>query len=100
MSEHNQFHREWDSRRNFSKHFWSFCRQRLSRYKNTGSEQKNQRRKGQVVVEYVLLLIIAVSIAGLVLKGCVSRKQDEAGVVIQFWDEMLNVVGADEADEP
>lgn len=51
-------------------------------------------------MEYILLLVVAVAIAGLVLKGCVSRNEDQAGVLIQVWDEMLHIIGADHADEP
>ncbi len=74
--------------------------QNLSQPKTTDLPKKNQPRRGQVVVEYVLLLVIAVGIAGLTLKSCVSRNEDEAGVVVQFWSDVLDFIGADEADEP
>jgi hypothetical protein len=52
------------------------------------------------VVEYVLLLILAVFIASLTMRSCVSRQEDQAGVVIQFWDDMMKIIGGDLADEP
>ncbi len=53
-----------------------------------------------MVVEYVMLLIIAVAISSLVMKGCVSRNESDAGVIIQFWDQVLKMIGEDFADEP
>ncbi len=81
-------------------HVRSFCRPRLSLSKITGKEVRNQLRRGQVVVEYVLLLVVAVAIFGLAMKSCVSRQEDDAGVVIQFWDDMIKILGSDFADEP
>ncbi|MGE3973767.1 MAG: hypothetical protein AB7F59_04495 [Bdellovibrionales bacterium] len=54
---------------------------------------------GQIVVEYVMLMIVAIAIASLMMRGCVSRQQDQAGMMIQLWDKMLLVIGEDTADE-
>jgi hypothetical protein len=95
MFEHNRAHRE-QGRRTLG----FLVRWNLSLNKITEDAQKRQRRSGQVVVEYVLLLVIAVGIAGLVLRGCVSRNENQAGVVIQLWDQMLKFIGSDIPDEP
>ncbi len=57
----------------------------------------NQR--GQIVVEYVLLLIIAVALAYLLISKMVSRNPDNPGFFVTKWQSMLTVIGADQADE-
>jgi hypothetical protein len=94
MSEHNQIHLELDRRRNFSDHSDS------SLLKVTEVTKKRQRWLGQVVVEYVFLLIFAVMIASLAVKGCVKRSEDEPGSVIVYWDGLLKTIGKDLSDEP
>jgi len=46
-----------------------------------------------------MLMIVAVAISALLMRGCVSRQQDQAGMMIQLWDTMLRVIGSDTADE-
>jgi hypothetical protein len=55
---------------------------------------KNQ--SGQVVLEYVLILIVAASIAALLTKGLVSREGDNPGVIMSKWNEILKMIGQDE----
>lgn len=98
MCEHNRVQYYLESLKNRLN--FVLNRQNLPHKNNTDIAKNGQRRRGQVVVEYVLLLVIAVGIAGLVMRSCVSRNEDQAGVIIQFWDEMLRVIGSDEADEP
>lgn len=57
----------------------------------------NQR--GQIVVEYVLLLIIAVSLAYLLVSQMVSRNHDSPGFLVAKWQNILNVIGADMPDK-
>ena len=54
---------------------------------------------GQVVVEYVLLLIIAVSIAMLITSLMVSRNPESPGFLIKTWRGMLDTMGSDPADD-
>lgn len=58
---------------------------------------KNNR--GQVVVEYVLLLVIAVAVAALITKELVRRDPDSPGVLIKKWDDILKEVGNDLPDK-
>lgn len=51
-------------------------------------------QKGQVVVEYVLLLIVLVSVASILVKGLVGRT-GEPGVVIQTWSGLLTTIAQD-----
>jgi hypothetical protein len=65
----------------------------MSRLKN---QRKNQR--GQVVIEYVLLLVVGVAIAAIITKTMVSRSPDSQGFLIVKWAQILTVVGADYPD--
>jgi uncharacterized protein (UPF0333 family) len=51
--------------------------------------------KGQVVIEYVLLLIVAVLVALLITKFMVSRNPDEPGVVVDKWNKINRAIGDD-----
>jgi len=53
----------------------------------------NQR--GQIVVEYVLLLVLAVGLAILLTKQLVSRDPDNGGILTVKWDAILKVIGND-----
>lgn len=55
-------------------------------------------RKGQIVVEYVLLLVIAVGLAALLVSQLVSRNPDEPGIVVSKWQAILKVIGDDVPD--
>lgn len=57
----------------------------------------NQR--GQVIVEYVLLLVIAVSLAALLVSRLVSRNPESPGVLVVKWHSILKVVGDDMPDQ-
>lgn len=56
-------------------------------------------KKGQVVVEYVLLLVIAVSLAYLLVSELASRNSDNAGFLVAKWNRILEVVGDDMPDK-
>jgi uncharacterized protein (UPF0333 family) len=56
-------------------------------------------QKGQVVVEYVLLLIIAVSIAYLLVSQLASRNPDDSGILVTKWHRVLEVIGNDSSDK-
>ena len=64
---------------------------------------KKYRRQisGQIVVEYILLLIIAVGIALLITNTMVSRNPESPGFLISKWYKIINLIGADpvESDE-
>ncbi len=58
------------------------------------------RGSGQVVVEYVLLLVVVVSLAFFVTKQLVSRSVDEPGIITQKWCKILEGIGQDLPEEP
>jgi len=55
--------------------------------------------RGQIVIEYVLLLIIAVSIALLITSLLVSRDPDNPGFLINKWSQIINLIGNDPVEE-
>lgn len=57
---------------------------------------------GQVVLEYLLLMVVAVSIAALLTQALVKRSTDESGqgMIIKSWNKMLGVIGNDLPDCP
>lgn len=58
-----------------------------------------RRQSGQIVVEYVLLLLVAVGVATLITKLLVSRNPEDPGVVTGAWSRVINAVGKDKADD-
>ncbi|MBO9667559.1 MAG: hypothetical protein J7501_12190 [Bdellovibrio sp.] len=54
--------------------------------------------RGQIVVEYVLLLVVAVGLAALLVSQLVSRNADDPGVLTLKWHELLKTVGDDLPD--
>lgn len=58
-----------------------------------------RNQKGQVVVEYVLLLVIAVSLAYLLVSQLSSRNSDKPGLFTTQWYNMMNVIGVDVPDK-
>ena len=57
--------------------------------------KKNNR--GQILVEYLLLLVISVACATLLTKKLISRG-DTPGIIINQWDRILKVIGNDLPD--
>jgi len=56
-------------------------------------------RRGQVIVEYVLLMVIAVAVAALLTRELVSRDQESPGVLVQKWNDILKTIGEDIPDK-
>jgi len=55
-------------------------------------------KKGQIVVEYVLLLVIAVSLSAFLVSQLVSRNPDEPGILVAKWHAIMKVIGDDLPD--
>jgi hypothetical protein len=55
-------------------------------------------QKGQIVVEYVLLMVIAVGVAALLISQLVDRDPDAPGVLVAKWHQVLQTVGNDIPD--
>ena len=66
----------------------------------TCKQNKPLGQGGQIIVEYVLLMIIAVSIAALITSLMVSRNQSNTGFLILKWNEIIRTIGADDIEDP
>lgn len=55
---------------------------------------------GQIVVEYVLLLSIAVALAILITNLMVSRNPTNPGFLVSKWEQIINLIGSDIPDDP
>ncbi len=55
--------------------------------------------RGQVVVEYILLLVISVTLALLITRVMVGRDPGNPGFVISAWNAMVQEIGDDKADD-
>ena len=54
---------------------------------------------GQIIVEYILLLVFAVSMAVLIMDQLVSRNENQPGLVTRKWSAIIQAVGVDFADD-
>jgi len=54
---------------------------------------------GQIVLEYVLLLVIGVSMAMLITSTMVSRNENSPGFLVKKWFEIIKTIGEDPADD-
>lgn len=62
------------------------------------SSRPLNNNRGQIVLEYILLMLVAITIAVLITKQLVGRNPDNPGVVIQKWSQITQVIGADQSD--
>lgn len=58
----------------------------------------NRPQSGQVVIEYVLLLVIAASLAALIVRQLASRG-DDPGVLVRKWSQIQSEIGKDLPDK-
>lgn len=64
---------------------------------------KNLRNQsGQILVEYILLLLIAVSCAMILTTALVGRRADvdNSGILIKSWHKIITAIGNDIPDCP
>lgn len=47
------------------------------------------------MVEYVLLLVVAVGLSALLVSSLISRNADEPGVLVAKWHAIMKVIGDD-----
>ena len=57
------------------------------------------KQRGQVAVEYILLVSVAVIVALIITTTMVSRESGNEGFLIKAWRVMLDTLGADKADD-
>lgn len=50
---------------------------------------------GQIVLEYILLLVISVAAATYMTKRLVGRNPDDPGVITTAWSQINSTIGSD-----
>ncbi len=55
--------------------------------------------KGQLIIEYVLLLAMAAVISGIIVSKLASRDTAEPGAIITGWSKITQSIGNDKVDE-
>jgi hypothetical protein len=68
------------------------------RLRQEGRRGRLNNQGGQVVVEYVLLLIAVVAIAALITRLVVSRDPEAPGFLISKWVKIVEVIATDVND--
>lgn len=58
-----------------------------------------RNRRGQIVVEYILLLVIGVTVAAVLVRGLASRSETNPGVVVKRWKDIQQEIGNDLIDK-
>lgn len=67
--------------------------------KNSSRQTILLGQRGQIVVEYVLLLVIGVGVAALITTTMVSRSPDNPGFLVKKWFEIIKFIGEDTSDD-
>lgn len=65
------------------------------------SKKRNSptQASGQIVVEYVLLLLFSVVFAVTIMNGVVSRDPESPGFLVQKWRSLIDFIAEDIPDE-
>jgi len=56
-------------------------------------------KRGQIIVEYILLLVVAVSVAILITNRLVSRNPNSPGIMVGKWRAIIQEIGKDTPDD-
>lgn len=71
----------------------------MQKKKDSSSHSILRNRRGQIVVEYVLLLVVGVGLAILITSTMVSRNPDSPGFLVKKWYDIIQTIGKDTADD-
>ena len=50
---------------------------------------------GQIFLEYILLVLVMVTVGGIIVKGLINRDPDNQGALIKQWSRVLTLIGED-----
>lgn len=63
-----------------------------------GRQDKHASQRGQIVFEFILLMVISITIATMVSKKMVSRDPGDPGFLTGAWARMSQAIGSDIVD--
>lgn len=81
--------------------FWVQCQNpRSSGLINPKFKDKKEAQKGQLVIEYVLLLTVVSLLASQIIRLMIGQgaTPDEQGLVVQKWSSVITSIAADIID--
>lgn len=55
--------------------------------------------KGQVLLEYILLLVVTLAIAAMILRILVRKDPDEPGALLTRWNAIIKAIGEDDPNK-
>ncbi|MFN9067146.1 MAG: hypothetical protein ACK5V3_07950 [Bdellovibrionales bacterium] len=58
-----------------------------------------RRQAGQVVIEYVLLIVVMAGIGAFLVRSFASRDIDEPGLLVAKWNQILQFVAQDNPED-
>ena len=64
-----------------------------------GPTKRLRQQSGQVVIEYMLLLVLVTSLGAVMIKGLVSRSADEPGLLVAKWHSIIKTIADDNPEE-
>jgi hypothetical protein len=56
-------------------------------------------QSGQVVIEYVLLMVLMAGIGAFIVRNFVSRNVEEPGILVAKWNQILEVIATDNPED-
>lgn len=59
-----------------------------------------KRESGQVLIEYLLLMLVTIAIAAIFVRTLVSRNPDDSGALLRRWDAVNKQIGTDNPEAP
>lgn len=62
-------------------------------------KQSFANRSGQVVIEYILLMVVMAGIGAFIVRSIVSRNADEPGLIVAKWNQILQVIANDNPED-
>ncbi|MEZ4872019.1 MAG: hypothetical protein R2827_07210 [Bdellovibrionales bacterium] len=69
-----------------------------SRFINNSPPRGPLGQAGQIVVEYVLLLVVLMALAGIIVQATVSRTPGSEGFIISNWMRIVQAISIDLPD--
>lgn len=57
-----------------------------------------RNKRGQVIVEYLLIMVLMVAIAAALTKRLVGRSESDQGVIVRAWSRIITAIGNDLPD--
>ncbi len=61
--------------------------------------KEHEGQSGQIIIEYVLLLVIVIALSAFIWRGMTSRDLDNPGFLMSQWDKVLKQIANDDVNQ-